>query len=292
MSKKLAIIVGHNSQKQGAVRADNGQSEFEFNTGLAKCIHAYADASVESQIFFRKPGVGYPQEVIDVYKEVDQWGADAAIELHFNAAGKTATGTEVLSSGTPGSMALAGYVQDKMVDALGLPDRGVKVRADGGRGSRSLMAGKAPTILIEPFFGSNPKNCAKVDEPQEVEDLAYAIVQGALQYFEIQPRRNLSESRTIKAVKKQKATSWVGSTVGVVSGIGATAKPFLEGAQEIAADPNAVTEIAKTAWGWSQYIEVGIGVLLFGAAVLFILQRVQANKVERARKEDHEKGQA
>lgn len=290
MSKKLAIIVGHNSKSKGAVRVDNDQSEFEFNSALAQSIQSYASGGLDCLIFFRRPGVGYPQEVKDVYKEVDEWGADAAIELHFNFAGKTATGTEVLSSGTAGSMALAGYVQSEMVDCLGLADRGVKVRDNGGRGSASLMAGKAPTILIEPFFGSNRKDCEKVDDAEKMQSLAYSILQGAIQALEVQPRRNLAESRTIKAAAKQKAASKWGGIAAAAGGFATAAKPFIDGSREIAADPDLVSQVIEKGWAWAQALEIGVGVCLFAAVAFFVFQRVQANRIQKAREEDFEKG--
>ena len=79
------------------------------------------------------------------------------MELHFNAAGPSATGSETLYV-TSVSRPLAEAVQDATVSVLGLRDRGVKTpqEASGGRGARNLsQMGAKPSILTEPFFGSN-----------------------------------------------------------------------------------------------------------------------------------------
>lgn len=180
---KLAIVVGHNEVSQGAVRSDNGESEFLYNSRLATLMRRVAhEHNLQIGVFFRRPGGGYSREIARVYKEVDDWGADASIELHFNSAGDPrASGTETFSSGSSGSLELAQEVQMEMVEELGLRDRGIKIRNSRtkGRGYQSLVAGRAPAILIEPFFGSNGRGTAVSDERHEQEALAEAIIEGA-----------------------------------------------------------------------------------------------------------------
>jgi N-acetylmuramoyl-L-alanine amidase len=98
------------------------------------------------------------------------------VEGHFNSsASSAATGTETLSSGSKASLRFCEALQSRMNYALGLRDRGVKtVRT--GRGSASLITGKAPAALIEPFFGSSPKGQAATDEPAEMRALARGIL--------------------------------------------------------------------------------------------------------------------
>lgn len=180
---KLAIVVGHNRQSQGAVRSDTGESEWIYNSTLAAhMVEASKNHNIQAEIFFRAPGLGYSREIAQVYSEVDEWGADASIELHFNSHGDpTASGTETLSSGSARSVELAEEVHMAMVEDLGLRDRGVKVhnRRTKGRGYKSLVAGSAPAILVEPFFGSSAKGKRASDNTHERVSLAEAIVEGA-----------------------------------------------------------------------------------------------------------------
>lgn len=158
---KIGIVIGHNTKAQGAVRATDGRTEYDWNGDLAAAIAQHLPPMYR---VFRRHPIGYSAEIRQVYAEADAWGADATIELHFNAAGVGSTGTETLHSGSSGSVALAKEVQAGMLRALGLRNRGMIERKRGsGRGWESLHAGRAPAVLIEPYFGSNPKDCAAAD---------------------------------------------------------------------------------------------------------------------------------
>ncbi|WP_027237831.1 N-acetylmuramoyl-L-alanine amidase [Leisingera caerulea] len=175
---KLAIVVGHNARAQGAVRPDTGETEFAWNSRLAKMILAEAKRfpGIDVRTFFRARGGTYGDEIRRVYRETDDWGADATCELHFNSHhNPQATGTETLSSGSAASLRYCEALQTRMLAALGLKNRGRKV-VRTGRGAASLIAGRAPAALIEPFFGSSPKGQQATDEPHEMQALARAIL--------------------------------------------------------------------------------------------------------------------
>ncbi|RKT35282.1 N-acetylmuramoyl-L-alanine amidase [Roseovarius halotolerans] len=179
--RKIAIIVGHNKRGQGAVRVTDGKTEFQWNSDLASRIRAYAedDPYSEVRIFYRQTNMGYTKQIQDVYARADAWGADVTIELHFNAAADaSASYTCTLSSGTAGSLALCERLQAAQVRVMGLDDAGVKIRnRGGGRGWRSLWTGDAPAALIEPYFGSNPRDCILADKRKD--ELARALYEAA-----------------------------------------------------------------------------------------------------------------
>lgn len=182
---KLAIVVGHNARAQGAVRPDTGESEFLWNSRLAAMIEEEARRfhKIKVQTFFREHCGSYRREIAKVYGETDAWGADATVELHFNSHhNPSATGTETLSSGSKASLRFCEALQDRMLYALGLRDRGTKV-VRTGRGSASLISGRAPAALIEPYFGSSPKGQAATDEPAEMCTLARGILLAAEETF-------------------------------------------------------------------------------------------------------------
>ncbi|MDF3606144.1 N-acetylmuramoyl-L-alanine amidase [Paracoccus sp. DMF-8] len=159
---KIALVVGHNARSQGAVRVTDGRSEYDWMGDLSAQILAANPGRY--RVFRRPAGVVYTREISQTYAEVDAWGASGSIELHFNAAAaSTATGTETLTSGTKGSRRLATLIQSAMVGVLGLRDRGLLVRDRKARGGESLWAGRAPAVLIEPYFGSNAGDCAAAD---------------------------------------------------------------------------------------------------------------------------------
>ena len=181
MSKlKLAVVVGHNVRSQGAVRRDTGETEFSYNSRLADMIvNSGKDVGIDVNIFIRTAGLGYTREIRKVYKEVDAWGADLSMELHFNSAAATsAGGTETLSSGSKNSLIFAEEIQEQLLQAMGRINRGIKVRNSRtkGRGYMSLVAGRAPAVIVEPFFGSNAADLKATDQESEMEEIARALI--------------------------------------------------------------------------------------------------------------------
>jgi N-acetylmuramoyl-L-alanine amidase len=158
--KKIAIIVGHNKRSQGAQSIEPiGRSEFDFNSELAEIMETKANNfQFEVKVFSREYLGSYRKEIKKVYKEVNNWDADYSTELHFNSAVFTVAGSEVLSSGSQKSINFAELTQKEQVKLFGREgktDRGIKIRKKGSRGYLSLVSGKAPAIIVEPFFGSN-----------------------------------------------------------------------------------------------------------------------------------------
>ncbi|MGB1215050.1 MAG: N-acetylmuramoyl-L-alanine amidase [Pikeienuella sp.] len=173
---KIAIVVGHNARAQGAVRVTDGAPEYQWNGHLAELIQEIDPDSV--QIFRRVAGGGYSREIDRVYREVDAWGAECSVELHFNgSADPRAEGCLTLSSGTAGSLTLAREVQARMLAVMENQDDGIISRSRGDRGGRSLWAGRCPAILTEPYFGGNARFCHVADARKD--ELAEAIYEGA-----------------------------------------------------------------------------------------------------------------
>lgn len=172
---KIAIVVGHNARRQGAVSID-GTSEFKYNSQLAELIEDHDPDAVK--VFFRTFGGGYSRQIDRVCAAVDAWNADCLVALHFNGFARASpSGTLTLSSGSPKSLELAGHVHPNMVSVMGLRDRGVEVRRRHQRGGRILWNCRAPAILVEPFFGSNPEDWRRAQSRMDY--LAEAIYRGA-----------------------------------------------------------------------------------------------------------------
>lgn len=281
---KLAIVVGHNSQAQGATRGDSGETEYVWNGRLAQIMERLApEFGIDLRVFRRVAGGGYRSEIRRVYSQVDQWGADASIELHFNgSASPGASGTETLSSGTPLSLRLAAAVQDEMVIALGLRDRGIKTVGGSDRGGASLIAGAAPAILVEPFFGSSPKGQAASDELAEQEALARAYLRGAAVALDGFPRQSLDQSRTLDAAAKQRSAAQ-GGAVSLGGSVCA------EVAEAIVGQADSVQGAAGALQPLAQYLPWASGALALIGIGLFIYSRWQTERIEVARREDYER---
>lgn len=219
---KFALIVGHNSLKQGAVRSDTNESEFTFNSRVAKYAEEYAKdryPQLTVRTFFRTAGLGYSREIRMVYDETDRWGADLTNELHFNSHAGAGRGCETLTSGTASSFKFAQITQNLLVARFDLKDRGIVTRKTG-RGSASLIAGRAPAILSEPFFGSHKDNQAMFDEHDEEVALAQCYIDAAAEALEVLPRKDIEESRTKQKTAQQRTLAKLGKA-GVTTSLGA-----------------------------------------------------------------------
>jgi N-acetylmuramoyl-L-alanine amidase len=185
--RKVAIVVGHNTHGKGAYApAPIAESEYYFNSDVAERMEDLGlEYGIDFDIFYREPHLPYSREIDRVYAAVNASGAEASVELHFNAASGAAVGTETLSSGFSGSLSLANAVQDELVDLFdrtGSADRGVLIRTPSQRGGRSLHAGRAPAILTEPFFGSTTSERTLMQQIGKA-GLAEAYVSGIARYL-------------------------------------------------------------------------------------------------------------
>ena len=183
---KLAIVIGHNAVSQGAyAKEPMNASEFMFNGRVAEQMLKQAQHfNVTAKVFSRvKHPQGYIKEITIAYEKVKGWGPDVIIELHFNSSSSSSsTGTENLfaENSQRGSM-LAKAVVGEVYDVLGLKlrhDGGIKGIVPGQRGWRSVSAiPSVPSILAEPFFGSNPNDRNRISTIGE-HQLALAYLRG------------------------------------------------------------------------------------------------------------------
>ena len=151
---KVALVVGHRSQRQGAV-GSAGVSEWHYNRSLAKEI-AKECKGVDVKIFYRDdmPG-GYGEKMKRLHKRIDAWGADYSISMHFNAAANTrADGHEVLYCSSYGEL-LAKKLNDTFNKYLANRNRGIKKVSPKERGGGFLCRGKSICVLAEPYFAAH-----------------------------------------------------------------------------------------------------------------------------------------
>ena len=167
---RIALVVGHNLERQGS-KNTLGQTEYTFNSWVAyEMMNLYKDSPMS--VFFRLTGLPFNKEIRSVYSQVDEWGADISIELHFNSFHiPEVKGTEVLSSGSEKSMQLAECFMDeifKQYRTTAQEYRGVKIPTKKEAGWKNLHVGKAPAIILEPFFGSNKEDCELFSNPAKL----------------------------------------------------------------------------------------------------------------------------
>lgn len=184
-ARKLAIVVGHTTIAPGASGvAPISASEYPWNKDLAaKVVSECSALGVSAQVFLRDNG-----GISGAYSSAAAIGPKAVVELHFNANGGGARGTETLyGTACQASKAWAERVHNAMAQlygrGAGLPgNRGLKKTPPHPRGSTSVNAlSTIPSCLIEPFFGDNASDAALGHSKKDA--LAKAIANAFVAHF-------------------------------------------------------------------------------------------------------------
>lgn len=114
---------------------------------------------------------------LTVTETANEWGADAFVSIHCNAASGTARGTEVecynrMSNGGN----LAQCIQSQLIDSIDTVDRGVKEMPE----LLVLRYTDMPAVLVETAFIDNNNDAELLTEKWD--DFARAIARGVTDY--------------------------------------------------------------------------------------------------------------
>lgn len=177
--KKVAIVIGHN--KFTGATAWDGTDEWIWNHEVAKKLKKELQKrGIDSQIFIRNRTLGYTSAMKVHAHNIKEYGADLALELHFNSAGKTATGFEHLyfwrswKSRRWASI----FARHAIKSEVDVPPRRSwistrkgykslflrswnKAKADQRRGAEFTYYTHCPAVILEPCFASNPDEWEK-----------------------------------------------------------------------------------------------------------------------------------
>lgn len=171
----VALVIGHHALKKGAYSPYLGMSEFDFYNEVVKCINADVyrhDAHIR----------GYSNRIRATASKLNQKDYDLVISLHFNASeDPRANGCETLyyfnsKKSRDYARAFSNLVHKRT---------GIKVRNGGlkalsqkrDRGFSMVYYPKSPTILIEPFFGSNSTDCRKIRDVERVANIINEFIE-------------------------------------------------------------------------------------------------------------------
>lgn len=166
---KIAFVVGHSATKKGAY-GNTGLSEFDFYSKFVpELVERLKSEKLEHsyQVFYRGTSGGYTENMKDLHRRIDQWGADLSISFHFNAASnELVNGHEILYCSDKGYEYAVQL--DELFDAyLDNNDRNTKKRTMSDRGGGFLCRGKSVCILIEPFFASHQNRYVRNGDMRE-----------------------------------------------------------------------------------------------------------------------------
>ncbi len=166
-SKKIAIIIGHGHGDSGAESWDEKRNEFEYSSIVANYLFNNVK-NHEIRLFWRDY-----RGISGVNSDVGRWDDDLSIELHCNSAdSSSANGCEILCLGSDKEAIKLGqdlatkfckHFNRKIRDTDGVKEL---KRSDRGHYSLALVDDGKPSILVEPFFISNPN--------EWIEPLVYA----------------------------------------------------------------------------------------------------------------------
>lgn len=135
--KKCALVIGHKKSSPGASNKSSGLTEFVFNDKLAIDIEEEI-SGVEVQRVYRRTYNSLPGDI-------NELNPDFIVSLHCNAFDGSVSGTEVLyyHRSTKGKF-IAGILNEQLVEALGLKNRGLKPKTAEDRGGYLLRTNVHP----------------------------------------------------------------------------------------------------------------------------------------------------
>lgn len=155
--KDYAIVVGHTADSKGACSNLGLPCEWDYNMQVANKLADVAD------IYTHKTyAKGYTSMVKETASRLNAHNYKVVIFLHYNSAGPTATGCEVLYyyKSTKGA-AYAKILNDLVSSRMNMRNRGAKPLSNNDRGYGEVYYPKAVALIAEPFFGSNAADVAK-----------------------------------------------------------------------------------------------------------------------------------
>ena len=164
---KCALVIGHKKSSPGASNNSSGLTEFVFNDKLALDIEEEI-SGVQVQRVYRRTYNSLPGDI-------NELNPDFIVSLHCNAFDGSASGTEVLyyHRSTKGKL-IAGILNEQLVQALDLKNRGLKPKTAEDRGGYLLKNTIAPCVIAEPFFIDNNEDLKTAIDKRDLLVKAYA----------------------------------------------------------------------------------------------------------------------
>jgi N-acetylmuramoyl-L-alanine amidase len=167
---KTAVVIGHHEKSRGAFSIHFGLNEWDFYRQVDLCLMGVTT-------FFHNPNISsYSQRIKDTANRINKGNFDLVIEMHFNSFhDESANGCETLyfyKSQKAKEYALLFSNLIGRETGIKLRNGGLKALANTkDRGFASVYYTNAPTILIEPFFGSSKSDCDKIKSPENLANI-------------------------------------------------------------------------------------------------------------------------
>jgi N-acetylmuramoyl-L-alanine amidase len=189
---KLSLSAGHGYHTPGK-RTPDGMREWEFNSAVVSHLIKLLDKYQDINILRLDDPTG--QTDIPLKERSDRsntWGANVHIDIHANAFGtdwNDANGIEtyVFSLQDVASTQLATHIQQNLINATGLKDRGVKEA-----NFHMLRETKAKAkILVEAGFMSNKKEAELLKLEAYRQTVAKAILDAIVTIYNLKKKEEV-----------------------------------------------------------------------------------------------------
>lgn len=183
---KIAIDAGHGKNTPGKRTPDNSLHEWEFNSGVVTKLINKLNTCENVSILRTDDPTGKTDVSLKFRTDkANKWGADVFYSQHGNAAyssWNSANGLEtfVYTSWPKDSLAFAKVVQEYVVKATGLRDRGVKAKD-----LHVLRETNMTAILQEGPFMSNKEEAELLKSEEFREKYAEAVFQAFVSHFKL-----------------------------------------------------------------------------------------------------------
>ncbi|WP_182199829.1 N-acetylmuramoyl-L-alanine amidase [Paraliobacillus salinarum] len=180
LDRLIVIDPGHGGKDSGA--SANNLREKDVNLEVSKYLKIYLEKKDIQVLMTRET---------DKYLSLDERvdfavnnKADTFVSIHANSATPSASGVATyyyhsrarMDSRTEASRVLSAFIQDELVEATGMRDRGVKQA-----GFRVIKTNPLPSTLVELGFLTNKSDAKILKEKKQV--LAKAISEGIISYY-------------------------------------------------------------------------------------------------------------
>lgn len=158
---KKAFIIGHHLHSKGAFSPHLKKFEWDFYMDMIQELSAIGEVFIHDERIR-----SYTDRMKNTANKINKKDFDLVIAVHFNSFDGLVEGCEALYYHTNKvGKKYSEIFCEKMTEFTGQPNRGAKELDNSrDRGFGELAYTNATTILLEPFFGDNAKDCEKFDK--------------------------------------------------------------------------------------------------------------------------------
>ena len=177
---KICIDPGHNGASEPGAVGPTGLKEADCTLAISKIAAEKLRQAGVSVIMTRDADKDI--SLTQRCRMANEAGVDSFVSIHINSAtNPSATGTETYSFavGTAGEK-LAQAIQAGLVEAIRLPDRGIKTA-----NYQVLRDTTMPAVLTEVCFICNPAEESLLRQESFLEKAAAGIAGGILRYYDV-----------------------------------------------------------------------------------------------------------